>query len=286
MPLLVRQDDLLLRLVKDVTDIRSALRRVVSNLPLYDIANEDSPVIITADQNDYVPGNFDVLRIITDAPHAITGFRGGVKGRFLRLFNVGNFEITIPHMSTLSLDGNRVFSSTGFDIVINAGGQLVLYYDSVQTRWISSYSSNADRISCRLRMNAPQSIPDGVSTALLWTTILKDTGSFFNIATPGVITIPETGWYQFSATVLWDYANLGDERTSFIVNLTQAYILCVDSRMMPVAQATITKTAYALKGDQLSVYAFHLSAGSAINVSESTAYIGVVVPTEFSAIKM
>jgi hypothetical protein len=203
MPLLVRQDDLLLRFVKDLNDIRSALRRVVANVPLFDISNENTPAQITSDQNDYVPGNFDVLRLSTDAPRTITGFRGGVKGRFLRLFNVGTYEITIAQQNALSAVGNRVVSPTGFDIVLNAGGELVLYYDIIRGVWISSYATNADRISCELRLTAPQTVPDLTYTDIIWTSVVRDTGNFFDPSAPNAITIPETGWYDVGCTVVW-----------------------------------------------------------------------------------
>ena len=82
----LKHDDVLLRLIKDVNDVRSALRRVVATLPLYDIDNENSPAQITANQNNYIPGNYDVLRLTSSAAYTITGITTGVKGRKLRIF--------------------------------------------------------------------------------------------------------------------------------------------------------------------------------------------------------
>lgn len=229
MPLLIRQDDLLLRLVKDVNDIRTSLRRTVANLPLYDISNENTPAQIAADQNNYVPGNFDVLRLYSDAPRTITGFSGGVKGRFLRLFNVGIYEISIANNSLSSLASNRVRSSTGLDIVIDAGGELVLYYDFENQRWISSYASSADRKSVELRLIAAQSIPNITYEEIIWTSLVRDTGGFFDPGIPNLITIPETGWYDVNATVTFGISGVGSRRT-LVRSFPNTYISLADSR--------------------------------------------------------
>lgn len=98
----IRDKRLLLRLLKDINDIRSALRRVTVNLPLYDINNENTPDQITADQNNYVIGNYDALRLSSDAARTITGLNRGVKGRSLRIFNIGSFAITLAHQDANS----------------------------------------------------------------------------------------------------------------------------------------------------------------------------------------
>lgn len=245
----------MMRILKDLTDIRSALRRTVANLPLYDISNENSPAQLASDMNDYVPGNFDVLRLSSDQARTITGFRGGVKGRFLRLFNTGTFEITIAHLSALSALGNRVKSPTGFDMIINAGGELVLYYDSTATEWISSYASNADRISVELRLTGPQTIPDDTFTDINWTDIIRDTGGFFAAGTPNVVTIPETGWYDVSCTAVWDF-NATGSRFTLLRTLPSSDPLSLMDVRMAVTDAwstviTLGRLAYLTKGLQI-----------------------------------
>lgn len=201
----IRDKRLLLRLLKDINDVRSALRRVTVNLPLYDINNENTPAQITADQNNYVIGNYDVLRVSTDvAGRTITGLKGGVKGRDLRFFNVGSYEINLSHQSALSNPENRIISPTGFAMIINTGEELSLYYDETTSRWISSYSTSSDRISCQLRLTAAETIPNSDYTAIPWDSALVDTGNFFNIGSPTIVTFPESGWYHHSIQVVWD----------------------------------------------------------------------------------
>lgn len=255
MPPLIRQDDLLVRLVKDVNDIRSALRRVVANIPLYDISNENTPDQIKGDTNNYVPGNFDVLRLNTNAPKTITGFTGGVKGRFLRIFNVGSYEITLSHLSASSAVANQVKSATGFDIILNAGGQIVLYYDITLAKWISAYASNADRISCQLRLSADYTLPDGVFYYVVWGTAVKDTGSFWNAALPDRITIPETGWYNFNIQI--GMSNDGSMNDRWVYLVDQRDFVAADGRPglndPQPSYINLNRPQYRIKGDYLQV---------------------------------
>lgn len=132
----VRHDQILLRLLKDVSDIRAALRRVTVNLPLFDIANENTPDALTADQNNYVIGNYDILRLSSTEEVTITGFAGGMKGRFIKIFNVGAYALTLAHQSALSDAAYRFLFAPGIDTIIPAGSSTLLYYDATQSRWI------------------------------------------------------------------------------------------------------------------------------------------------------
>lgn len=129
-------NELLLRVLKDQNDIRSAMRRVVGNLPLYDIDNENTPDILTSNQNNYVPGNYDVLRLASSAEYNITGIAAGVKGRKLRIFNVGDYGITLVHQSSSSLAANRFAFVNESDFIIPPDGNVLLYYDWTTTKWI------------------------------------------------------------------------------------------------------------------------------------------------------
>jgi len=200
----IKHDRLLLRMLKDLQDVRSALRRVTTNLPLYDINNENTPDQIMSDQDDYVPGNYDILRISSDATgRTITGFRGGVKGRYLRIFNVGSYEMILSHQDASSDPENRIVSPTGFDIIINADGEISLYYDEAVSRWIASYSSNANRISAEIQISSDQSIANAVYTSINWNNKITDTGGFYNTTDTNFVRIPETGWYYAHAVIVW-----------------------------------------------------------------------------------
>lgn len=290
MPSPIRQDDLLLRLIKDTTEIRAALRRVVANLPLFDISNENTPPVITANQNNYVPGNYDVLRLSSDAPRTITGFSGGVKGRFLHLFNVGSYEITLANLSLLSLSANQIRSFTGFDIILNAGGELVLYYDFSTRTWISSYASSANRISCQLRITADHFLADSDPWDIEWQTAV-DTGNFFNAAAPTIVTIPETGWYSIDLQVCYEAVSSAAGRFTSIRDNTN-YLLAIDSRpgindgvetiFVHIGKSSI----YRVKGSTITVNVVHLSAaGLNIFATKNGLWTGPAY-TEFNISKL
>lgn len=130
------RNDVMTRLVKDVYEIQTALRRVTANLPLYDISNENTPTILAANQNNYNPGNYDILRLASTTTINITGISDGKKGRKLQIFNVGSYAITLSHASGLSLAANRFNFVNSSDFIIPVNGNVLLYYDSTQTRWI------------------------------------------------------------------------------------------------------------------------------------------------------
>lgn len=286
MPLPIRQDDLLLRIIKDLNDIRSSLRRVVGNIPLFDISNENTPDEIQVDQDNYVPGNFDILRLSANAPHTITGFRGGTKGRFLRLFNVGLHEITLAHLSLSSDLGNRINSPTGFDIVISPNGELVLYYDFTNSQWITSYASNANRVSCKLHLSNFFTVAnaDFAFPPIPWDLVDVDTGGFHDPANPTYITFPQTGFYEINVLIMWDFCaawNTGSYSQIFLRDDT-GVVVASDRRTFPNGGALdicLTRTIYRTKGSKMYVRVWQ-STGAALDIL----YLGDAnaVMTEFN----
>lgn len=133
-----RYDEILMRLVKDVADLKRGARLETANLPLFDIASENI-VTITTDQNNYNPGNYDVIRIDTGAgPISITGFSGGKKGRFLEIVNapLGN-PISFPVESASSLAANRLSAPFSEDFILASGARIRFYYDYTEQRWVA-----------------------------------------------------------------------------------------------------------------------------------------------------
>lgn len=285
MPRATRHDSLLLRLLKDVNDIRSALRRVTVNLPLFDIANENTPAQLTSDQNNYVPGNYDILKLSSDqAGRTITGFRGGIKGRFLKLFNVGSYEIVLSHQSVSSDAENRIISPTQTDILINAGGEINLYYDSSQLRWIASFGPGGDRISVDLELSGAQSIGDSSFEYISWTSEVKDTGNFFAAGTPTYITIPESGWYSMRTHLAWA-ASVNGYRGVVVRDIDSFTYYIADSRSAISGggvDVDLSRTMYFPIGTKIGVYVWQNSGGPLnMNVTGSLG-----VKTSFNVARM
>lgn len=198
----IKQDTILMRLLKDVNDIKANLRRVVANLPLYDIDNENTPAQITADQNNYVPGNYDVLRLASDASRSITGISGGVKGRKLRLFNVGSYPITLAYEDAGSLAANRFKFSNGNDAVIPPSSNMLIYYDATQQRWIGGDTASSGAVYLEVENLVAQSIPDVAATKIDPGTVISDQYGFYDDANNEVV-IQFPGAYQITFTAVW-----------------------------------------------------------------------------------
>lgn len=194
----IRQDEAILRLVKQVNDIWSALRRVTVNLPLFDIANENTPTQLTADQNNYVIGNYDLLRLSSSTSVSITGLSGGIKGRFLRIFNVGSYPITLAHQSVSSTASNRFKFSNGRDSVVPPGSNTIIYYDSTEERWIGGDVITAGPVFCNVQNAVAQAISVGAPTKIDPGTAISDQYGFYDDAN-NEINIQFDGFY----TVIW-----------------------------------------------------------------------------------
>lgn len=132
------QSAILSRIVRELNEIKSSLRRETTNLPLYDVANENTPDWLTADQDNYYIGNYDVLMILSLLQVNITGLSGGVKGRYLKIFNVGIYDITFLNDSASSLDVNRIFTESETSVSIGAKGWIDFYYDEAISKWRSA----------------------------------------------------------------------------------------------------------------------------------------------------
>lgn len=196
----------ILRLIRDVNDIRSALRRVTVDLPLFDIANENTPAQLTANQNNYLIGNYDVLRLSSDANRDITGLRRGVKGRTLRIFNVGSFPITLVHQSGLSTAEYRFNFSNARSAIIPPGSNVALYYDATQERWVGGDTQSSGAVYAETNNPNAQIIGAGVPIKAVLGNVVSDQYDFIDIANNRVV-IQFDGSYVLHYSCNWDVSN-------------------------------------------------------------------------------
>jgi len=280
----------LLRLVKDVNDIKAALRNVVTNLPLYDIANENSPAALSTDQNNYVPGNYDILRINATADITITGFAGGVKGRFLEILNVGNGRITYVDGSTSSLPANRFNLPYDNNVTQLPNARVRFYYDSTQERWTLSDAPNIQgefgRFSILASSTFPilQTVSFDTYTKLQPDVILTDEWGYWD-STNKKFVIPsgESGLYVISINFTFTAVTSG---TNYMLSVypiinatgsppTGGYINyhSASGNNLNSYFGTVNLSYYTLLegGDDVTVYIYHnLVAGVNIAVSSTT----------------
>lgn len=128
-------DSVVGQLVREVGDLGRRIERLMSSRSLYTVLNERTPAQITANQNDYAPGDYDVLRMSSDAARNLTGLSGGKMGRLLRIINIGSFNIVIVHESSLSVAANRIVVASVANLTLATTDSATLYYDSTTMRW-------------------------------------------------------------------------------------------------------------------------------------------------------
>ena len=90
---------------------------------------------ITANTNNYDPGDSLVLRINSDASRTITGFQRGVSGRILILINVGAQNIVLADEDANSTAANRMALHGSVNLTLNAEDSIMLWYDITSARW-------------------------------------------------------------------------------------------------------------------------------------------------------
>ncbi len=94
-----------------------------------------TPSQITANQDDYDPGDTAFVRLSTDASRDITGVTGGTDGRLLTAINVGSFDVVLKHQDVLSTAANRFLNNTGADITLGPNAGADMHYDAADSRW-------------------------------------------------------------------------------------------------------------------------------------------------------
>jgi hypothetical protein len=90
---------------------------------------------ITANQNDYAIGDGAVFLMSSDASRNVTGIAGGAEGRVIIIFNQGAQNIVFQNQNAGSSAANRIITGTGADITVAADGQIMLVYESTNSRW-------------------------------------------------------------------------------------------------------------------------------------------------------
>lgn len=112
--------EIIRRLMKDMQGLKEEQARLASMVPQYQILNYNQPAQLTANVNNYNPGDYDFLRLSSDAsPRNISGISGGVKGRVLFLLVGGSFTIALLHLSGLSIAANQIATLGGTTTTMN-----------------------------------------------------------------------------------------------------------------------------------------------------------------------
>lgn len=220
----IKFDTTLMRLIKDVNEIKAALRHVTTNLPLFDIANENSPDALSTDQNNYIPGNYDVLRLNPTDDISITGFANGKKGRFLEVINVGTGRISYPDESASSIAINRIATPYDQTIVQLPNARVRFYYDSTNERWTVADLPNIQGQFGKYAIishssTTVQTVTPFANTQFTPDTVISDEWGYWNSGSKRfVVPTGESGLYSiYTNFVLYD--SVTEPAFSYSVNL-------------------------------------------------------------------
>lgn len=89
----------------------------------------------SSDQNNYVLGAGDIIRLSTDAARNITGIVATFDGDARLLMNIGSFDITLKHQSSSSTAANRFICAGASDYVVSSGSSAPVVYDAASGGW-------------------------------------------------------------------------------------------------------------------------------------------------------
>lgn len=95
---------------------------------------------IGGSQNSYNPGPHSFIRINTTSFVQIGGIQART-GRFLWIFNAGPDDVQIMHQNVGATASERIFSYTGASVTVPQNSSAMLYYSSVDSRWILLFVS-------------------------------------------------------------------------------------------------------------------------------------------------
>lgn len=260
-----QRDETLMRLIRDVNEIKSALRHVTSNLPLFDIANENTPASISTDQDNYVPGNYDVLRINATANVSITGIANGKKGRFLEIINVGTGRISFPDESASSLAVNRIATPYNQTINLLQNARVRFYYDSTQERWTISDLPNIQGEFGKYAIISHSSTKVQTVTAFANTkiqpdTVISDEWGYWNVANKRfVVPSGESGlYYVFAHFIAYDSTGTETYKCGININTSIAF--------KSVTNSFLINGTYGARWDLSANAFFALTAGDYVEI--------------------
>ena len=123
------------QMVERITRLEKRLNDLSAERPLFDVQNEDTPAQFVANQDNYDPGKYDVLRVSSDTSRTITGIQGGRKGRRILWVNVGDQDIVFAHESGSSTAANRITVYNASSYTLATDEMISTYYDSTTSRW-------------------------------------------------------------------------------------------------------------------------------------------------------
>lgn len=130
----------------------------------------------SGDVHDHDPGDNAVILIDASTPFDFTGISGGWDGRTIDLLNTNPSDPpTFKHTSTESLEGSRIVTPDGGDLLLQRGG-VRLVFDATPGFWRIEAPPRLAK-GARYKTGVAQSIPHNTTTIVNFGTADWDTDS-------------------------------------------------------------------------------------------------------------
>ena len=116
-------------MAREIQELKAKIEYLNTDKRLFRVQNlYVNPTTITANQNDYDVGYYDVVYLRSDASRNITGITNGITGRRLTIINYGANNLVFVHSSGSSMAGNRLFCPGSANSTITPGRSLDLIF--------------------------------------------------------------------------------------------------------------------------------------------------------------
>jgi len=116
-------------MAREIQELKAKIEYLNTDKRLFRVQNlYVNPTTITANQNNYDVGYYDVVYLQSDASRNITGITNGITGRRLTIINYGSNNLVFVHSSGLSMAGNRLFCPGSANSTITPGRSLDLIF--------------------------------------------------------------------------------------------------------------------------------------------------------------
>lgn len=119
-------------MTREIEFLKTEVKRLASLTPLFAVKNQNLVEDVTANQNNYTLGNYDMIFLNPTANRTIRGITGGVKGRLLFIRNTSQTgsTLTFTHQDAAATAGNKITTASLGSIVLGVRQTAIFTYVS------------------------------------------------------------------------------------------------------------------------------------------------------------
>lgn len=104
---------------------------------------------------DLATNKFSYYRLTgATATYTVTGFSGGVEGRWITIQNATNQTLIIANSNVGSLSNNQILTAWNSDLLISPNGSVTFHYNVIDNKWIANNWNSSQQGDWNLQGNA------------------------------------------------------------------------------------------------------------------------------------